>query len=76
MNEVKDELVAARIFAHEPKKMETFKAKGRALCGDVRFGEAVETAGAITPVPGGVGPLTIAGLMMNTLIAHEMNLGA
>ena len=73
MNEVRDEQMAAKIFEREPKKMGTFRAKGRVLCGDVRYGEALETAGAITPVPGGVGPLTRAGLMMNTLIAYEMN---
>lgn len=39
------------------------------LIGDVNFSEAVEVAGAITPVPGGVGPMTIACLLANTLIA-------
>jgi len=39
------------------------------LVGDVHFGEAAEVAGAITPVPGGVGPMTIACLLRNTLIA-------
>lgn len=39
------------------------------LAGDVAFAEAVEVAGAITPVPGGVGPMTIACLLENTLIA-------
>ncbi|MCP1845671.1 methylenetetrahydrofolate dehydrogenase (NADP+)/methenyltetrahydrofolate cyclohydrolase [Bradyrhizobium sp. USDA 4524] len=43
-------------------------AKGR-LVGDVAFGEAREVAGAITPVPGGVGPMTIACLLRNTLQA-------
>ncbi len=42
--------------------------KGR-LVGDVAFAEAIEVAGAITPVPGGVGPLTIAYLLKNTVIA-------
>jgi methylenetetrahydrofolate dehydrogenase (NADP+)/methenyltetrahydrofolate cyclohydrolase len=36
------------------------------LCGDVAFDEAREVAGAITPVPGGVGPMTIAMLLQNT----------
>jgi methylenetetrahydrofolate dehydrogenase (NADP+)/methenyltetrahydrofolate cyclohydrolase len=40
-----------------------------ALVGDVAFREAVEVAGAITPVPGGVGPMTIACLLFNTLLA-------
>jgi 5,10-methylene-tetrahydrofolate dehydrogenase/methenyl tetrahydrofolate cyclohydrolase len=41
------------------------------LVGDVDFKEAVEVASAITPVPGGVGPLTIAMLMKNTLTAAK-----
>ncbi|GAA4049287.1 bifunctional methylenetetrahydrofolate dehydrogenase/methenyltetrahydrofolate cyclohydrolase FolD [Parerythrobacter jejuensis] len=44
------------------------KEKGR-LVGDVAFGSASEVAGAITPVPGGVGPMTIAVLLRNTLVA-------
>ena len=42
--------------------------KGR-LVGDVAFGEALEVAGAVTPVPGGVGPMTIACLLRNTVVA-------
>ena len=41
--------------------------RGYRLTGDVAFDEAVEVAGAITPVPGGVGPMTITGLLQNTL---------
>ena len=41
------------------------------LKGDVDFDAAVEVAGAITPVPGGVGPMTIAMLMANTLTAAK-----
>jgi methylenetetrahydrofolate dehydrogenase (NADP+)/methenyltetrahydrofolate cyclohydrolase len=41
------------------------------LVGDVAFAEAVEVAGAITPVPGGVGPMTVACLLRNTLIAAQ-----
>jgi methylenetetrahydrofolate dehydrogenase (NADP+)/methenyltetrahydrofolate cyclohydrolase len=41
--------------------------RGYRLTGDVAFEEAVEVAGAITPVPGGVGPMTITGLLQNTL---------
>ena len=43
------------------------KERGYRLTGDVAFDEAVEVAGAITPVPGGVGPMTITGLLQNTL---------
>ena len=45
------------------------------LCGDVDFESALEVAGAITPVPGGVGPMTIAMLMTNTVEAVERRLG-
>lgn len=48
--------------------------KGR-LVGDVAFGEASEVAGAITPVPGGVGPMTIAVLLRNTAVAAFRNEG-
>lgn len=49
-------------------------AKGK-LVGDVAFGEASEVASAITPVPGGVGPMTIAVLLRNTLVAAHRNEG-
>ena len=42
------------------------------LCGDVDFAEVKEIAGSITPVPGGVGPMTIAMLMQNTVLAAQM----
>lgn len=42
------------------------------LCGDVKFDEVSEKAGWITPVPGGVGPMTIAMLMQNTLTAGKL----
>ena len=46
-------------------------AEGK-LCGDVDFENVKEIAGAITPVPGGVGPMTIAMLMKNTVKAAQM----
>ena len=45
---------------------------GDKLVGDVAFDEATQVAGAITPVPGGVGPLTIAMLLHNTLLAAKL----
>ncbi len=48
------------------------KKSGHRLVGDVNFEEAKEVAGFITPVPGGVGPMTIAMLMKNTLRAAEI----
>ena len=50
------------------------KPKGR-LVGDVAYAEAAEVAGAITPVPGGVGPMTIAVLLRNTLVAAHAHAG-
>lgn len=50
------------------------KDKGR-LVGDVAYGEASEVAAAITPVPGGVGPMTIAVLLRNTMVAAHRNAG-
>jgi methylenetetrahydrofolate dehydrogenase (NADP+)/methenyltetrahydrofolate cyclohydrolase len=47
----------------------------RKLLGDVAFDEAVEVAGAITPVPGGVGPMTIAMLLRNTAVAAHRRAG-
>ena len=41
------------------------------LCGDVDFDSVIEVASAVTPVPGGVGPMTIAMLLVNTLEAAE-----
>jgi methylenetetrahydrofolate dehydrogenase (NADP+)/methenyltetrahydrofolate cyclohydrolase len=51
------------------------RKSGYRLVGDVEFESAGEVAGAITPVPGGVGPMTIAMLMRNTLRAAEIALG-
>jgi methylenetetrahydrofolate dehydrogenase (NADP+)/methenyltetrahydrofolate cyclohydrolase len=47
----------------------------RKLLGDVAFDEAMEVAGAITPVPGGVGPMTIAMLLRNTVVAAHRRMG-
>jgi methylenetetrahydrofolate dehydrogenase (NADP+)/methenyltetrahydrofolate cyclohydrolase len=51
------------------------KNKSYVLCGDVNFSSVSEVASAITPVPGGVGPLTIAMLMKNTVQAARMRRG-
>jgi methylenetetrahydrofolate dehydrogenase (NADP+) / methenyltetrahydrofolate cyclohydrolase len=55
-------------------RLPTADGKGR-LVGDVAYDEAAEIAGAITPVPGGVGPMTIAMLMRNTLVAAHRRAG-
>jgi methylenetetrahydrofolate dehydrogenase (NADP+)/methenyltetrahydrofolate cyclohydrolase len=57
------------------EKPDSTKKKGYRLVGDVNFEEAVEVAGWITPVPGGVGPMTIAMLMRSTLQAARIQQG-
>ena len=47
------------------------KKRGFRLLGDVKFDEVAEKSAFITPVPGGVGPMTIAMLLKNTLLAYE-----
>jgi methylenetetrahydrofolate dehydrogenase (NADP+)/methenyltetrahydrofolate cyclohydrolase len=71
---VKDATEVEKIFAKFPAKLDSFRAKGSVLVGDVHP-EVAEAAGAITPVPGGVGPLTIAMLMSNTVRAARMRRG-
>jgi methylenetetrahydrofolate dehydrogenase (NADP+)/methenyltetrahydrofolate cyclohydrolase len=61
-----------RIFAAVPAKIEQFRQKGSVLVGDVHPVDASNGAGAFTPVPGGVGPLTIAMLMSNTVKAARL----
>jgi len=68
MNRVTDPAVAAQLFPAGHPRLVSFQAKGSVLVGDVHPAVA-EVAGALTPVPGGVGPLTITMLMMNTLHA-------
>ena len=71
INKVSDRREFERFFARNKKREETFLAKGSTLVGDVHP-EVAEVAGAITPVPGGVGPLTIAMLMANTVKAAKL----
>ena len=53
--------------------VDTSRERGWRLVGDVNFNEVSPKASFITPVPGGVGPMTIASLMINTLKAMELN---
>jgi methylenetetrahydrofolate dehydrogenase (NADP+)/methenyltetrahydrofolate cyclohydrolase len=75
MNKVTDPVEFARLFSGNSKREEIFQAKGSTLVGDVHP-EVAEIAGAITPVPGGVGPLTIAMLMFNTVKAAKLRRGS
>jgi methylenetetrahydrofolate dehydrogenase (NADP+)/methenyltetrahydrofolate cyclohydrolase len=66
----------AAIFRNSSAKLADFDRRGSVLTGDVNPIDVAERAGAYTPVPGGVGPLTIAMLMANTVEAAERRLGA
>ena len=71
MNTVTDAAEFHRYFAGNAKREEAFQKRGSTLIGDVHP-EVAQVAGALTPVPGGVGPLTIAMLMFNTIKAAKM----
>jgi methylenetetrahydrofolate dehydrogenase (NADP+) / methenyltetrahydrofolate cyclohydrolase len=75
MNKVTDQAEFRRLFAGNARREESFRSKGSTLVGDVHP-EVAEVAGAITPVPGGVGPLTIAMLMANTVKAAKLRRGS
>jgi methylenetetrahydrofolate dehydrogenase (NADP+)/methenyltetrahydrofolate cyclohydrolase len=66
-NRVTDRAAARDLLP--PSRLAEFEAKGRALVGDVHGPSVAPVAGALTPVPGGVGPLTIAMLVSNTVRA-------
>jgi methylenetetrahydrofolate dehydrogenase (NADP+)/methenyltetrahydrofolate cyclohydrolase len=71
MNKVTERAEFERLFAGNAKREEIFRSKGSTLIGDVHP-QVAEVAGRITPVPGGVGPLTIAMLMANTVKAAQL----
>ncbi len=75
MNRVTDRAEFERFFTGNEKREQAFAKNGSTLVGDVHP-EVAEVAGAITPVPGGVGPLTIAMLMANTVRAAKLRRGA
>ena len=70
MNKVTDENTARFLFGDRAdRRLEVIRQRGYTLVGDVHPAEVETIAGRLTPVPGGVGPLTVAMLMRNTLIA-------
>ena len=75
INRLTDAAEVERIFAARPEKIADFREKGSLLVGDVHPADVAECAGAYTPVPGGVGPLTIAMLMVNTVRAARLRRG-
>ena len=66
VNRVDDVETASQLFGLESPKLQKIRDKGYVLCGDVNFEEVESKAALLTPVPRGVGPLTIAMLMQNT----------
>jgi len=74
-DKVTDAAEFQRLFAGNAKREETFRTKGSTLVGDVHP-EVAEVAEALTPVPGGVGPLTIAMLIYNTVKAAKLRRGS
>jgi methylenetetrahydrofolate dehydrogenase (NADP+)/methenyltetrahydrofolate cyclohydrolase len=72
MNHVKTLEDLERLYPDNPKRRAAFEKNGYTLVGDVNPEAAMEKAAYFTPVPGGVGPLTIALLMKNTLKAMKM----
>jgi len=75
INRITDRARAEELFGGNPDKIAAFERKGSVLVGDVHPAHVAERAGAYTPVPGGVGPLTITMLMVNTVGAAERRLG-
>ncbi|HSE16715.1 MAG TPA: bifunctional 5,10-methylenetetrahydrofolate dehydrogenase/5,10-methenyltetrahydrofolate cyclohydrolase [Pyrinomonadaceae bacterium] len=73
MNKVSDADEVRKLFGEEAeKRLEVVAKRGSTLVGDVNPAEAAEVAGMLTPVPGGVGLLTVAMLMKNTLKAAKL----
>ena len=75
MNRLTSRADAERLFPGDTARLAQFDAKGSTLVGDVDPRAMAELSSAYTPVPGGVGPLTIAMLMANTVESAERRLG-
>ena len=75
INRIEDPVVATELLGKGSRRFDAFVRRGSSVVGDVHP-EVAEVAGALSPVPGGVGPLTIALLMANTLKAAERRLAA
>jgi methylenetetrahydrofolate dehydrogenase (NADP+)/methenyltetrahydrofolate cyclohydrolase len=71
-NPITDKERARELFGDDEKRFATIEKRGQTLAGDVNPRLVAPVAGYLTPVPGGVGPLTIAMLMKNTLRAYRL----
>jgi len=76
LNRLGDAAGVERLFPGDEGKRRQLAEKGQVLTGDVDFRRVAPLASAITPVPGGVGPLTVAMLLANTLRAAEQRLAS
>ena len=74
INRVTDAAAVRAIFPPESTRIADYERRGSVVVGDVHP-EVAEVAGALTPVPGGVGPLTIAMLLKNTVAAAKARFG-
>lgn len=74
INRVSDAAQVAALFGPDSPRVADFQKRGSVVVGDVHPGVA-QVAGALTPVPGGVGPLTIAMLLKNTVAAARARAG-
>ena len=75
INRIENRQEVTRLFGEESDRLEQLERKGYTLVGDVHPRDPLGLASAVTPVPGGVGPLTIAHLMKNTLLACQLRRG-
>jgi methylenetetrahydrofolate dehydrogenase (NADP+)/methenyltetrahydrofolate cyclohydrolase len=75
INRVADRALVERLFPGDRERLATLERRGAVLVGDVDFAAVAPRAAAITPVPGGVGPLTVALLLANTLAASRRRQG-
>jgi len=71
INRLEDRVTVERLFASGSPRREAFDKRGSVVVGDVHP-EVADVAGALTPVPGGVGPLTVAMLLKHTVTAAEL----
>jgi methylenetetrahydrofolate dehydrogenase (NADP+)/methenyltetrahydrofolate cyclohydrolase len=73
-SQVCDRTLVERLFPPDSRRRHAFARRGSIVVGDVHP-DVAEIAGALSPVPGGVGPLTIAMLLKNTLSAAQERAG-
>jgi methylenetetrahydrofolate dehydrogenase (NADP+) / methenyltetrahydrofolate cyclohydrolase len=75
INRISDPAQIERLFPGDEDRRRQLETKGYTIAGDVHYTEVAPKAGAITPVPGGVGPLTVAMVLFNTLKAARLRQG-